>query len=405
MQPLLDGPRAALSEGLVRELLQSHRTIQIKYGADALDADFAVVADISGYVSPGSAITSSLNATINRTCSLNIDGDATSTGWSYLSGYVKPYMVFRDPDTEEEARFNLGVYTLTTPERSLTEDPPMLTFTGYDLNYLLRQPIGDSYEVPAGVDPAQAAADAIGVAIPGVEVLFEDSGETVEERLSWPFDAASPYTYWDVVDALLASIGYQPVWVDWEGRFRIEAYEDLLSTEVEWTFDALASDNIMAEETKQEIDVYSVPNWWRFVMEGLTSSPVEGSTMFTYEDDSSVNPGSVPNRGRTVRYIESVPAVSYDTLVSYAERVITDTLQPAEAFTVTVQPFPIVWHFDVVRFLSPALGKALPLAAGTRRRVVVTDWSLPLDGMSDMTMTWLTVTDQTAVLEKTVTEE
>ena len=405
MQPLLDGPRGALTEGTVRSLLQSHRTIQITYGADALGDDFGVVADISGYVSGDSSITSSVVSTIQRTCSLNIDSDVTDTGWSYLSGYVKPYMVFTDPENGDSARFNLGVYTLTTPQRTLGSSPGTLAFAGYDLVYLLKQPIGDSYEVPAGAEPAQAAADAIGLAIPGVEVLVEDSGSLLSGQLSWVFDPEQPTTYLDVVQTLLAAIGYRPVWVDWEGRFRIEPFVDLQGETAEWVFNLADGDNIVSDERKQDVDLFNVPNWWRFIMADLKDTPIEGVSMFTWEDASPVNPGSTLNRGRTVKAIYSVPATSYSDLVNFGQRTIAATLEPAESFTVQTQPFPLAWHYDVIEYLDTALAGTLPTDAGGRRRVVSTDWRLPLDGMSDMEWTWRTITDQTAALQVTETTE
>lgn len=403
MQPLLDGPRASLTEDAVRGLLQSHSTIQIDYGAVALDSGFSVVADIAGYVSGGSTVKCDSSATVQRTCVLNIDADVTDTGWSYLSGFVKPYMTITDVATGTAATFDLGVYTLTTPSRSLQQTPATLQFQGYDLVYLLRQEIGDSYEVAAGSDPAQAAADVISLAIPEVSVVVTPSGSTLPTRLTWPFDASQPYTFLDVVQALLASIGYREVWVDWEGVFRIEPFIDLQAEDFEWTFNTADDDNIVAEDTTQDIDIYDVPNWWRFVMADQTATPVEGTSQFTWTDSSPLNPGSTANRGRTIRRIETVSVATYDDLVAYAQRAIASTLTPAETFTVKTQPFPLAWHLDVIHFLDTSLGSALPLTPGGSRRVVSVTWTLPLDGQSDMEWTWQTITDQTAGLGLTTT--
>lgn len=397
MQPLNDGPRALVPESTVRELLQSHRTIQILYGADALDEAFNEVADISGYMIEGSKITSQFNAAIHRVCSFLIDSDVLAeTGWSYLSGFLRPYMTIRDPQSGEEARFNLGVYTLTTPSLDLGRTPSTLQFNGYDLIYLLRQPLADSYEVPAGTDPAQAAAEVIGLAVPDADVFVEDSGEVTPARMSWPFDADNPVTYYAIVQTLLAAIGYMPVWVDWEGRFRIEPFADLQEATPEWTFDLTESDNIVAEERKQDVDLYEIPNWWRFVVADLEVSPVEGVTMFTWEDSSASNPGSTQNRSRLVRHIEAVPAASFEALKQYAQRKIAATLAPAEEFTVKTQPFPLAWHMDLIEYIDPALDAALPIGLPGRRKVVATEWTLPLDGLSDMDWTWQNVGEQTS---------
>lgn len=403
MQPLLDGPRETLSERAVRGLLQSTSTIQITYGAVGLDGDFGEVADISEYVGAGSSITSNSTATVHRTCSLNIDADVGATGWSYLSGFVRPHMTFTDVATGVSATFHLGVYTLTTPTRALGTSPATLTFQGYDLLYLLNQPVGDSYEVAAGSDPAQAAADAISLAIPEVEVIVTPSGSSLPTQLTWPFDPSQPTTYLSIISELLASIGYRQAWADWDGKFHIEPFLDLQDADYEWTFDTVAPDNIVADGRTQDIDIYNVPNWWRFVMTNLPDVPVEGVSQFTWEDSSPSNPGSTVNRGRTIRHIESVPAATYQDLVDYAQRSIVATLSPGESFSVQTQPFPLAWHFDLIQYLDPALDSALPTDPGGERKVVATGWQLPLDGQSDMTWTWQTVTDQSAALTITNT--
>lgn len=403
MQPLLDGIRSQLTASFVRSLLQSQSTIQIKYGAFGLDENLAEIGDLSSYMQMGSSITSSVLNTVHRTCSLKIDSDVVNTGWSYLSGFIKPYMDFIDVSTQKSARFNLGVYTLTTPQRVLGTVPAVLNFSGYDLIYLLRLPIGDSYEVPAGSDPAQAAADAISQAVPAAQVNYAPSGVTLPGQLTWPFDAANPVTWYDVVTTLLNTVGYRQVWVDWEGVFRVEPFLDVQDVPPEWKFDTLAPNNIVATGGTQDVDIFNVPNWWRFVMADLTTSPVEGLTQFTWEDTSPTNPGSTQNRGRTQKKIVSVSAVSYDDLVNFGQKTIVEDLAPAETFGATTQPFPIAWHLDVIEYVESTLDQALPTEQGTTRRVLATEWSLPLDGQSDMTWTWQTISDQNATIGLSVT--
>lgn len=400
MQPLLDGPRSHLTNEQVRSLVQSQSAIKITYGAVALDADFRPVADVSEYLSAGSEVKSDATVTVNRTCTLNIDADVTDTGWSYLSGYIKPYMVFTDVATGLAAQFNLGVYTLTTPTLQLGSTPATLSFSGYDLKYMLRQPMGDSYEVPAGEDPVEAAAALVQLAVPEIQVIVAPSGSSLPTQMSWPFDSTKPYTFLDAIEELLASVGYRDVWVDWEGVFRIEPFIDLQTADYEWTFDTTvkAPDgfNIVASDRTQDVDMFDVPNWFRFVMADLPDTPVEGQTMFTWQDTSPDNPGSTANRRHKVAYIETPTCATYADLVSYGQRVIAGLLGPSETFTVKTQPFPLAWHLDVLHYIDVGLTRALPTLPVSQRRVVSTAWTLPLDGQSDMEWTWQTVTDQSA---------
>lgn len=399
MQPLTGDTRSDLTEKQVSKLLQSDSALEISYGAYGLGPDFGHIADISKYIGNSSSITSDIGAKTQRSCNLSIDSDVTDVGWDYLSGFILPFMTLKDPSTDVKAEFHLGVYTLTTPDRDLGVEPATLSFSGYDLIYLLRQEVGDSYEVEAGSDPAQAAARAIGIAIPGVTVLVTPSETTTNTQMSWPFDAENPTTYLDIVQKLLSSIGFRRVWVDWDGKFRIEPYTDLKLAPIEWVFNIGDVNNIVSNDRKQSIDLYNIPNWFRFVMEDLPDLPAEGETMFTYEDSSIENPGSTANRGgRRVKKIESVAATSYNSLVIYAQNKIDDLLSPSEQFSVKTQPFPLAWHMDIIKYMDPSLDKSLPLELSGERRVIALKWSLPLDGMSDMQWTWQTITDETAQL-------
>lgn len=393
MQPLLDGVRAGLTGSKVVALLQSQSAIQISYGALGLNQDFDFVADLAGYMTAGSQITSSSLATIHRTCTLNIDSDVSDV-WNYMSGFIQPYMIFTDMATGYAAQFNLGVYTLTTPAVGLATSPSIASFTGYDLIYLLQQQIGDSYQVPVGSDPAQAAAECIDRAIPGAGVSFSASDELTLKPLTFPFDPSKPWTYLDVVNTLLNSIGYRQIWVDWEGIFRIEPFEDPQEENAEWVFSLVDENVIVGEDRAQSVDLFDVPNWFRFVMGNLTTPAVEGVSMFTFQDSSATNAGSTLNRGRLVRHIESVTATSYLALVQYAKKVIAKMLKPSETFSMSTQPFPMAWHMDIVAYIDPNLGPVAP-AYSHERHTLALDWSLPLDGRTDMTWTLQTITDQT----------
>jgi hypothetical protein len=402
VQPILSGPRGGLDPAAVRRLLQSHDGLEILYGADGWDADFNQVADLTQYMVPGSKITcNNTNAGSHRTCTINIESSCFAV-WDFRSGFIRPWMMFQNPMTGYSAKFNLGVYTLPTPGNDLSTLPSIMTFQGYDLIYFLQQPVGDSYEVPANSDPALAAQAAISAAIPGAMVQVTPSSEQLPKQLTWPFDGNNNTTTWlDIVNKLLSTIGYRNVWVDWDGQFIIEPYIDPQTSDPEWSFDLTAENNIVSENRSQLQDLYSVPNWWRFVMANQTTAPVEGVTQYTYIDNSAINPGSTINRGRFFKVTKTVNVTSFTALLQYAQKVVTAALKPSEVFTVQMQPFPMFWHFDVVDYNDPNLAP-VTLDGSTYRRACVITWDLPLDGMQDMNLTWQTVNDQMVDLETTV---
>ncbi|MGE5612674.1 MAG: hypothetical protein ACM3UO_00165 [Bacillota bacterium] len=393
MQPLNEGIRGGLTKEQVRRLLQSTDDLEITYGADGLNRDLQFKADLTPYMSTGSSITSDTTAVIHRTCQFVIDSSCIDV-WNYHSGFVRPWQRFTNPITGDSAQFNLGVFTLPTAPNDLSTLPSILTFTGYDLNYFLQQEIGESYEVPRGVDPVAAAAQAIALACPGAFVDWTPSNQTTPTTLTWPFNGSTSNTTWlQVITTLLHSVGYRAAWVDWNGTFRLEPYRDAQTVPAEWTFDLTSPINIIGEQRQQTQDLFSVPNWWRFVMANQTSTPVEGTSQYTYTDDSAQNPGSTRNRGRLVKYTESVNVTNFAALKAYALKKVTADLKPSETIVGTIQPFPLLWHFDVVEYNDPNLSN-VTLNGATNRRMVVTKWTLPLDGQTDEQITMQTVTDQ-----------
>lgn len=388
MQPILANPRQALLPSLVTGLLQTLPNIKIAYGARRLDPSLNELDDISGFMSSGCTVDSDSSATIHRTCTLMLDSDNPVR---YGQDLVQPYMTIIDANTEEEATFNLGVYTLASPTYDNSNLPSILTLTGYDLLYYINTVIGDSVQIAAGADPIAAATTLVVAAFPNAIVQATPTTSTLTAALTFPFDDSHDgTTYLEVINALLGAIGYQPLWVDWEGQFQLQPYAAPSTRDPEWTFDINADDNIVAEQRTSVQDLFSVPNTWQFVMTDLKVSPIEGETQFTYIDASPINPGSTYNRARTVRKTQFVKAADYASLVAYGLSIVVQDLSPAETFAISTSPFPLAWHYDQILMYDPNLFSVPPAYTGTRR-VQAVKWTLPLDGLSDMMWTWQTV--------------
>lgn len=385
MQGLTDGPRIGLADTVVTGLLQSDPSVQVEYGCEWLNSNLALVEDITEYMLAGSTVSSDIYATIHRSCSLVFSSDVP---FDYATDFVKPYMVLRNPNTDQSARFNLGVYTLESPDFDLSVSPSALTFSGLDLLHFLDQPIGDSFEIAAGVDPVDVAADLIASIVPGSVVSAAPSGEVTASAYTWAY-ADSP-TYLGVVNDLMSLVGYLGVWVDWDGVFQLVPYVNPTFGSTEWTFDLGSDDNIVAEDRTAQQNFFDVPNWWRFVISNLDHTPVEGVDMVTYIDSDPDNPGSFANRNRLIKRTESVDVISYTALVAYATVSIAADLSPAETFDIKTSPFPLAWHRDLIRMIDPNLAN-LPPIKSQYRRVLARSWELSLDGSDDMSWVWETV--------------
>lgn len=145
MQPLTAPPREHLTEQQVRDLITGDE-VTVTAGLELLDSRNRFVADISDDL-VGGKVSHEGRATVHGGCSLDIQ---RPLAWG--RDRVRVYMTLSNAAVE--ARFNLGVYVLTTPQDKRGEVPSTFTVQGYDLLQPLQDPIGDTYVVmpEAGAD-------------------------------------------------------------------------------------------------------------------------------------------------------------------------------------------------------------------------------------------------------------
>lgn len=379
MQPLTQSPRNLLSEAQVVSLLQTMPVVQITYGADLLDMYRNMVEDITQYMVEGSTISRNNYNTIHGTCSLMIASDAPI---NIENQCVRPWMELSGEGIS--AKFYLGVYVLSSPQLDNSTLPSILTYTGYDLLFFLNQPVGDSVNFVAGTNPVDNAITLVGDALPqNPTVNYTPTAKTLAADTSYPFDSSNKFTYLDIINAQLALCGYMGVWADWLGVFQMQPYVTPSERPFEYAFDLTSDTNIVAEARTSSQDIFDVPNWFRFVQNGITVPPAEGINQYTYIDTSN-RKSSYPSRGYYVKSINFIDAADYTSLVANATIAIDAALAPVETFDVSTSPFPLAWHFDQILMRDPNL--AVPL-----RRVQAQSWQITLDGTSDMSWVWETV--------------
>lgn len=389
MQPVNAKPRPTNTTFQQLQGLLQCMNPAITYGATLLYSDFSTALDLTPYMSGGSSVTSDITSTTHRSCSLYVDS-SVYIGPNY---FVQPWMTVTNNETGYSATFNLGVYTLQSPQSDNSKLPSVLNYTGYDLLYYLNQPIGDSYEVPAGVDPVAAAASLVGSVSPNFQTQYEPSNVVTPTVRSYPYDPSNEYTYLTVVNDLLALANYVPVWVDWDGTFQMHAFVDPNTLAPEYTFDITGDEkNVISEDRTSNQDFFDIPNWWRFVMQNVTSTPVEGTSQFTYQDNTN-NSTSFKNRGFLVKKLYTVDVPDFPTLMSKAFQQINDDLSPAETFSLYASPFPLFWHRDIVLMVDKNLGFRPGIYGNdpTQRNCMVMGWTLYLDGSQDMELTFQTI--------------
>lgn len=382
MQPLTAAPRDGFTAAQVTALLVAP-DLTVDVGADLLDASLNFVDDLSlDVVVTGSVVHHSNYAPVHGTLDLTV-----SRALAWGKDRVRPYMLLSSATAGVSAcRFNQGVYLLTTPDTELEETPQSWKVTGYDQLHILGDYIGDSRSVLEGanvLDAVRTFLTAAGITGP---VLLDTaaSAKVLASTMTWPLTSSESPTWLRVVNDLLASINYRGVWCDWDGAFRSGPYVVPSARPSEWPF--IVGDlvtGIVAAPRTVANDLWGVPNWWRFIANGLTVPPVElvpgvstNNGQYTAENAST----GLSSQASVGRVVHAAPvfldAVDDASLKSQGDALVATATRVSEVITAKLSPFPIAWHFDVATWSDAALGED--------RKVQCRSWDLPLDG-SDMT--------------------
>jgi hypothetical protein len=381
VQLLTAPPRDALTTAQVLAILNGD-TLQVEAGLELLTTDLQVVADISSDLQ-GGKITRSMVADIHGTCRLTIDRELV---WGV--DLVRPYQILTAGGLS--ARWNLGVYVLTTPERTVDTSTTSYDVAGYDRLQLLTREVGEAYTVPAGTDYYTALTQAFtdaglsGVDIDGVAqdyLVPADRVWSLVAKSTNPDQTTTPATWLRVINDLLLAINFRPVWADENGRYRCQQYAAPATRAPEFTFDADATATLLGESRTVVQDVWAVPNKWVFRQSNRPAgapAPTEGDGIYTVQNDVD-GATSVTSRGLTWPSVIDFEAASQAVLVDLGNRRVTADLQVAQTFKVSTGPFPAAGHADVFTYRDVTAGADLKVQALT--------WAQDLSG-DDTTWTW-----------------
>ena len=364
MQILNAGSRSNLTVAQVNSLLTGN---QVTYtpGLELLDTNNNLVSDISDRFSSGEVDRNNA-LLVQGTCKFVIEG---SLKWGV--DRVRPYMTVSDGSNS--ARFNLGVYVLTTPTTVQGETPVAYNVVGYDTIYLLLGSLADTYVVSAGstyLSAVQALITTSGLA--SIVVLDGTLAATVlQVDMVWALDPTTNTTWLSVINALLATINYVPIWADQDGILHSSPFIPPANRAVEWVFDT--SDprtNIVGPAITLTSDVWAAKNWWRFVRKAMTVQPVEGAGIYTVTNPTTGRT-SILALGRTIRATtQYLDASDQASLVAQGDQIVALDKVISRSFQISVDPLPIASNYDVVQFTD----------SGSTDKCQVITWTLPLNG-------------------------
>ena len=362
-----------------RAALIQAASLEVDFGADLLDVNLGYLDDLSADVAGGS-VSWGLYNTIHRTVSLSL-----SRVLNWGNELVAPWMTLSDG--EITARFPVGVFSLTTPQRTVGETPELYETTGYDRLYLLSREVGEDYSVASGVTYRQALLDVFADAgLSGAVIDGAAADNTLPVLREWPLvpkdqsdpdQTDTPVTWLRIVNDLLRAINFRSCWCDERGRFRCQAYLEPSSRGPSFVFDADDRfTTILGEYRTVSQDSWKVPNRWVFRWSN-GGTGVEGDGIYTV-DQSDVVGGDVLGRTLVWSSVVDYEAASQAKLVELGDRRVADDKRVSTVFDVTTGPFPMAGHADVFTYTDAAVGS---------RKVAATSWLIPLDG-GDVSWQW-----------------
>lgn len=370
MQPPVEPVRDHLTEAEVLYLITEAAAVIQGYGCEVTDLTQEEIEDL-GADFKGGVVERSAYATLHGTGRLMVTRPL-AWGWAVM----RPYMTLSDGQIT--ARFNLGAYFTNTPARPRASGE--FEVQVYDILYALDTPVGDTYSIVAG-----------DLVLDRVEQILTERGYTrfiidqsradavCPDSRTWALDPAVKWL--TVVNDLLAMVGYQGVWSDWDGRLRCQAYSRPIDRTHELYLQAGQWNSITGVDADVEFDFHDAPNRWVGVRSNNPDDvpPVEGNGVYTYENPS-YGPTSIEGRrGLTFTRQESFDVASHSDLIVAVQSMADADMSVPTSITTTTAPLPLAWHFDRYLLDDPEIGPPSD--------VLGTAWSLPLNG-GDMSHTW-----------------
>jgi hypothetical protein len=363
----------ALTAAQVAAIIRDAPDIRTAAGLELLDVNLNVLTDLTADFQGGSVSRASY-ATLHGTATLQV---ARDLNWG--TAILRPYMTITDG--MNVVRFNLGAYLTSSPKTEVGEVPVTHEVDGYDILHWLNTPVGQAHVVPAGTGYL-AAAEAI-LQTQGIVAYQIDQAQAAVVLAAprvWVLDSST--TWLMIVNDLVAGVGYQGVWSDWDGRLRITPYQRPLERGPEWLYAVDGVSSMIAPRRTITRDYFAAPNRWVFYwsQDPSGATPVEGAGVYTYVNNRD-GPTSVAERGGRVITAapQQVDAVDQSALIAQAQAAIDADLRLKTTVEVPVSPNPLHWHFDRIAVADPLLGSVAD--------ALVTRWTLPLDG-SDGTQEW-----------------
>jgi hypothetical protein len=369
MQPPITADRGLTDPDDVEDLIQNAPAVVVSGGLEIVDLGLNVIEDISGDLKGGS-ITRNSYAVLHASATLAITRELA---WG--ADLVRPYYVISDG--ARTARFNLGVYHVNTPTWPLHENPPTFDVTGYDMLLRLAQPVGDAYSIAKGANYLAEIENILTSRGYTRYIIDQERAGTVSPSArAWVFD--EQITWLTILNDLLAAIGYQGAYQDWDGQIRCEPYVLPIEREAEWTYSDNQYTTMLGTEREIVYDFFDAPNRWVYYRTNLAEgeAPVEGNGIYTYENTSVGDTSVTARNGLVITRMVGVDVADQAALIAQANIGIQADQHIPTLINIKTAVNPLHWHFDRL-FLKD--GTKIPASD-----VQCTEWTIQLPPSLEM---------------------
>jgi hypothetical protein len=219
-------------------------------------------------------------------------------------------------------------------------------------------------EIEAAITEARVPGDILG--------LSAIAGVTLDRPRVWLLDTGQPTSHLQRLNDLTSLAGCRDLFMDGDGRFRIEKAAAPQTVAAGWLVDVDSAAGIVGVERTSHTDAWAPTNWWRFTVRDRTARPVEGTTQYTVD---------LTGGARRVPKFVDVDAADYAALKAAGDQQVAEETGRIQTVTFTAMGFPVLEHRDVLDY------RDRQLRGGATQHTVCQGWTRDLaSGANEITV-------------------
>lgn len=274
---------------------------------------------------------------------------------------VRPVVIVNDQE------YPMGLFIITTEEKTEADGQKLSLLEGYSLLYLARRKkIETRLHISAGTNYITAITDLLTLA--GITDIKADATEytMATDREDWDIGTS----VLEIVNSLLAEISYRGAYVDLNGTVQLRKYKAPVLEDAAHIYTE-GEDSIITPEYKITDDRYGKANVFRLFCD---NPDMEDLMVATAENNSSSSPFSTVNIGRVLHSekVDNIP--SQAALQERANAMRDKSMQTTEEIEFYTAIAPVHTPHDVVAIQT----------GGASGIFAETGWKITLSPDSDM---------------------